>query len=156
MEKNLQKPYLTNYNLLTAQDLWQAQILLIILPKKFIKCRHGHDEKMRNVRNCECCLKYMNVKEDLILYKRLCCYRNYQKSVMKTSGRYLLIYTSFLAIISVNLFCCYEKVFTHLNKRMIGRNLMKHHYLRKKIFTVNITWIILMMQITLAENLESF
>ena len=39
MEKKLQKLYLTDYNLLTAQDLWQAyyKILLIILLKEFIK-----------------------------------------------------------------------------------------------------------------------
>ena len=39
MEKNLQKIYLTYYNLLIAQDLWQAhyQILSIIFLKKFIK-----------------------------------------------------------------------------------------------------------------------
>ena len=39
MEKKLQKLYLTDYSLLTAQDLWQAnyQILSIISQKKFIK-----------------------------------------------------------------------------------------------------------------------
>ena len=36
--KKIQKIYLTNYNLLIAQDLWQAhyQILLIIFLKEFI------------------------------------------------------------------------------------------------------------------------
>ena len=39
IEKKLQNLYLTDYNLLTAQDLWQAhyQILLIILLKEFRK-----------------------------------------------------------------------------------------------------------------------
>ena len=39
MEKISQKSYLTNYNLLIAQDLWQAhqQILMIILLNEFIK-----------------------------------------------------------------------------------------------------------------------
>ena len=39
MEKKSQKSYLTNCNLLIAQDLWQArcQILLIILLKEFKK-----------------------------------------------------------------------------------------------------------------------
>ena len=38
-EKKSQKPYLTYYNLLIVQDLWQAhyQILLIISLKDFIK-----------------------------------------------------------------------------------------------------------------------
>ena len=39
MEKKLQKIHLTYYNLLTAQDLWQAhyQILSIIFLKEFIE-----------------------------------------------------------------------------------------------------------------------
>ena len=39
MEKKLQKPYAACYNLLVAQDLWQAhyQVLLII------KCKYGHN-----------------------------------------------------------------------------------------------------------------
>ena len=39
MEKKLQKIYLTHYNLLIAQDLWQTyyQILPIIFPKEFIE-----------------------------------------------------------------------------------------------------------------------
>ena len=37
IEKKLQKLYLTDYNLLTAQDLWQAhyQILSIFILEKF-------------------------------------------------------------------------------------------------------------------------
>ena len=39
MEKKLQKPNLTNYNSLIAQDLWQVhyQIMSKILLKEFIK-----------------------------------------------------------------------------------------------------------------------
>ena len=38
MKKKLRKPYLTNFNLLIAQDLWQThQKLLIILQKEFTK-----------------------------------------------------------------------------------------------------------------------
>ena len=38
-KKKLQKTYLTDYNLLTVQNLWQApyQVLLMILLKEFIK-----------------------------------------------------------------------------------------------------------------------
>ena len=41
MELKLQKLYLTDYNLLAAQDLWQAhyQILSIIFLKEFIELR---------------------------------------------------------------------------------------------------------------------
>ena len=49
-----------------------------------IKCKCGYDNKKCETcgikyRDCECCLKYTNVKDDLILYNCLCCSRNYQK-----------------------------------------------------------------------------
>ena len=50
MEK-LQKIYLTYYNLLKAQDLWQAhhQILSIIFLKDFIKLNVNTDTMIKNV-----------------------------------------------------------------------------------------------------------
>ena len=59
MEKKLQKPYLINYNLLIAQDLWQAhyQILLIILLKKFIKLNANIDMIIKNANSAELRIK---------------------------------------------------------------------------------------------------
>ena len=47
------RPYHTNYNLLTAQDLWQPhyQILLIISLKKFIKLNVNMDIIIKNGRS---------------------------------------------------------------------------------------------------------
>ena len=59
MEKKLQKIYLTYYNLLIVQDLWQAC---------GIKYRH-----------CDCFLEYKNFKDDLIEYKCLSCNKNYRR-----------------------------------------------------------------------------
>ena len=50
-EKILQKPYSTAYNLLKAQDLCQAQILLIILLRHFIKL---NVKKKTNTKNENC------------------------------------------------------------------------------------------------------
>ena len=52
MEKTLEKLYLTYYNLLIAQDLWQAyyQILSIISLKEFIKLNVNTDTMTRNVK----------------------------------------------------------------------------------------------------------
>ena len=52
MEKKLQKIYLTYYNLLIAQDLWQAhyQILSIIFLKEFIELNVNMDMMIKNVR----------------------------------------------------------------------------------------------------------
>ena len=55
MEKKLQKIYLTKYNLLIAQDLWQAnyQILLIIFLKEFIESNVNLNSMMKNVKFAE-------------------------------------------------------------------------------------------------------
>ena len=51
-----------------------------------IKCKYGHDDKNCEAggikyKDFECCLVYINVKNDLILYKGLCCNCNYQKEL---------------------------------------------------------------------------
>ena len=50
MEKKLQKIYVTYYNLLIVQDLWQAhyQILSIIFLKQFIKVNVNPRIKIKN------------------------------------------------------------------------------------------------------------
>ena len=54
MEKKLQK-YLTDYNLLTEQDLWQVyyQILSIIFLHEFIKLTVNKYTMMKNVKFAE-------------------------------------------------------------------------------------------------------
>ena len=42
-----------------------------------IKCKHRHDNRKCEMcgikyKDCECCLEYTNIKDDLILYKCLC------------------------------------------------------------------------------------
>ena len=82
MVKKLQKPYLADFNLMIVQDLWQAhyQILLIVLLKEFRKpkCKYGFDDKKCEIfrfkdKNCECCVEYTSVKDDLKEYKCFCC-----------------------------------------------------------------------------------
>ena len=52
MEKKLQKIYLTYYNLLIAQDLWQVhyQILLIIFLKEFIESNVNTGTMIKNLK----------------------------------------------------------------------------------------------------------
>ena len=53
MEKNCKKIYLTYYNLLIAQDLWQAhyQILSIISLKEFIELNVYSDITIKNLKH---------------------------------------------------------------------------------------------------------
>ena len=55
MEKKLQKAYLTDYNLLIAQDLWQThyKILLMTFLKEFIKLNVNMDTMIKNVKFAE-------------------------------------------------------------------------------------------------------
>ena len=48
-----------------------------------IKCNNGHDNKKREMfvikyKDCECCRKYMNVKDDSTVFKCLRCNRKFQ------------------------------------------------------------------------------
>ena len=49
-----------------------------------IKCKYRHDKKKSemcriNYKYSECYLEYTNIKDDLVVYKRLCYNNNYQK-----------------------------------------------------------------------------
>ena len=88
MVTKLQKMYVTYYNLLTAQDLWQVycQILSIILLKEFIELNANLDPMIKNVKHAELnistatvFLECTNFKDDLIKHKRLCSNKSYQR-----------------------------------------------------------------------------
>ena len=55
MEKKLQKIYLTYYNVLIEQDLWQAhcQILPIIFLKEFAELNVNLDTMIKHVKSLE-------------------------------------------------------------------------------------------------------
>ena len=50
--------------------------------------------------------------------------------------KYKLIHTNFLTMIKATLFFCCKEVFILMNILMIGKNLMKYHYLKNKVSTV--------------------
>ena len=87
MEKKLQKIYGSYFNLLIAQDLWQAnyQISNNNLSEGIhrIKYKYRRDDKkcracgIKN-KHCDCFLDYTNFKEDLMKYKCVSCKKNYQ------------------------------------------------------------------------------
>ena len=63
MEKKLQKMYLTCYNLLIVQDLWQAhnQMLSIIFLKLFIELHVNTNMMINNVKLVELNIHIANV-----------------------------------------------------------------------------------------------
>ena len=85
--EKLQKIYPSYYNLLIAQDLWQAhyQILSIDFLKEFVELNVNLDMTMKKYETCKikykycnCFLEYQNFKDDLMEYKCLCCEKRYQ------------------------------------------------------------------------------
>ena len=88
MEKKSKKIYLIYYNLLIAQDLWQAhyQILSIIILKEFVELNINMNMKIKKSESCginyeyyDCFLEYTNFKDDLIKYRCLFCNMNCQR-----------------------------------------------------------------------------
>ena len=99
-----------------------------------IKCKYGHDDKKCQncgikYKYCDCFLEYTNFKDDLMQYKCLRCNKNYQhqfdEKLKKLNRDNKGVYPYE-----------YKKVFILMKIWLIGKNLMKHHYLKKKIFTV--------------------
>ena len=88
MEKKLQKIDLTYYNLLIAQDLWQAhyQIWSIFFLKEFAELNINTEMMIKKCETdgikykyCDFFLEYLNFKDDLIEYKCLYYNKNYQQ-----------------------------------------------------------------------------
>ena len=63
MEKKLQKIYLTYYNLLIVQDLWQVyyQILSITFLKEFIELNVNLDTMIKNVKHVKLSLSIATI-----------------------------------------------------------------------------------------------
>ena len=57
------------------------------------------------------------------------------KSLMKNLKNDFFTHKSFLTTTIISLYYCLEMVFILKNILMIGKNSMKHRYLKKKIFT---------------------
>ena len=82
-----------------------------------IKCKYQHDNKKCENKYKDCKLKIkLNIKLNLIEFKYFCWNKTYQKMFDENlKKKYLPIHTIFLTPISISLFCCSEKVFTHTN-----------------------------------------
>ena len=65
---------------------------------------------------------------------------------MKSLRNNFLIHKNFLTATTINLFYCCDKLIILMNIWMIGKNLMKHRSLKKKIFAVTEIWKILSMR----------
>ena len=72
-----------------VQDLWQVcyQILPLSWLKKLMKLNVNVGIIIQKCEACgikykdfECCLEYTDVKDDLTVYKCLCCGREFQKN----------------------------------------------------------------------------
>ena len=74
-----------------------------------IKCKYGHDDKkIRNggitCKHYECCVQYTDFKDDLIVYKCVCCNKIYQKRFDQNFKKRFANTYKLLTMILINLF----------------------------------------------------
>ena len=80
-------------------------------------------------------IKYVTVKYGLIEYKCSCSNKNYQQNFGKElNERFFNIY-KFSNHETRSLFYCCKKVFILMNIWIIGKNSVKHGYLKKKFYS---------------------
>ena len=106
-----------------------------------IKCKFGQDDKKCETcgikyNYCACFLEYINFKDDLIEYKCLCCNKNYQHRFDEKLKERFFNRNGISNHDNNEFILLLQKVFILINIWMIGKKLMKYHYLKKKIFTV--------------------
>ena len=92
--------------------------------------------------HCDCFLKYTNFKDDLIKSKCLSCYKSRRKFDKKLIE--ILFNTYKFSNYDNNKFnLLLQKGVYPYKYMMLGKNSMKQHYLKKKIFIVTYIWKIL-------------
>ena len=133
----------TDYNLLIAQDLWQAHspISLIIFQKEFIKVNLNTETMIKKCETCgvkykDCVsfFEYTSFKDDLIEYKCLCCKKK-KKIVENLKKQFFDTYK--LSNQDVKLILLFWKVVNfHEYIDYWEKNSIWHHYLKKKISTI--------------------
>ena len=82
---------------------------------------------------CDCFLEQTNFKDNLIEYKCLCCNKIYQLS-SKSERNGFLIHTRFLAMTIISFILLLQKGVYSQEYMNYWKNLMKYHYLKRKIF----------------------
>ena len=92
--------------------------------------------KIAELRYCDCFLEYANFNYDLIEYKCLCCNKNCQHKFDEKLKELFFNTYKFSNYDNKKFISLSEKMFILMNTWMIGKNSMKHQYLKKKIFTV--------------------
>ena len=81
----------------------------------------------------DCFLEYKRVKGNLIIYKCLSYNKCYSKKLNEGLNKKFKKTFKF-SNNNIIIFFCLEKVFIFINIWMIGKSLMKQHYLKKKNF----------------------
>ena len=92
-------------------------------------------------------LEYTNFNDDLTEYKCLCCNKHYQQKFDEKLKEQFFNGYKFSNHDKNKFILLLGKRFTLMNIWMIRKKSVKHHYLKKKIFTVIQIWKMLLMQI---------
>ena len=117
-----------------------------------IKCKYGQDDKKckacgTEYKYCNCFLEYRFFKGDWIKCKCLSCDKNYQYKFDKKLEKIFINTCKFSNHNNSRFIDLLRKGVYLMNIWMIGKNSMKYHNLKTKIFTFTYIWKILLMQI---------
>ena len=85
-------------------------------------------------KDCDCFLEYESVKDNFIKYKCLSCNRNYSNKIDKELKKRFKNTFKFSDNNTNKFIFLLRKSVYPMSTWMIGRSLMKQHYLKKKIF----------------------
>ena len=111
-----------------------------------IKCKYRYNNKKCETcgfkqKDCECSLKKINVKYDLIEYKRLCCKKNYQNKFDENLKKQFANIYKFPShdinnfIFKVQISFLFILVFSLREKIHLSTNESKQIFLNKTVFS---------------------
>ena len=86
--------------------------------------------------DCKSCLHYMTTKDEQLIFRCLRCKKNYKKIDNKDLIQRFANTYEFCNGDLNNFFLLLRRVFIRLNIWIVGKDLMKHHYLTKNLFIV--------------------
>ena len=97
---------------------------------------HNLDERTyKNYQDCDCFLEYESIEDNSIKYKCISSNKDYSRKIdEELRKRFRNLFK--ISNTGINKFILLlQEMFNHINTWMIGKNPVKHHSLKRKIFT---------------------
>ena len=88
-------------------------------------------------KDCKSYLAYMTTKDEKLIFRCFSCKKNYEQDFNKDLiQRFANIYEFCNGDLNKFILLLSKKLFIRMNVWIVGKDLMKHHYMTKKLFIV--------------------